>query len=117
MIDKDCVVTRSLMHDWVRMAIAACKTYGVTVQSVITNPSLRKGFHIRLAITPPIYAELAWRLQFLLGDDAKRCSLNRARMNAGFDEWNKLFEGIRPRLTRIYIRRNPSVRHFDRKVT
>jgi hypothetical protein len=79
-IDKDCVVSRDVLQDWVRLVvIPTCRAYGVTVVSVATCPSQRKGFHVYAEIEPPIHAELAWRLQFVLGDDCKRVSLNRAR--------------------------------------
>ena len=106
MIDRDCVVPPSLMREWVRIVvIPTCKTLGVMVQSVVTCPSARKGYHVYIYPAQPVPAQLAWRLQYHLGDDAKRVSLNRARMKAGFDEWNKLFEGIHPRFRTIYTRR------------
>jgi hypothetical protein len=122
MIDRDCVVKPSLIREWVRVVvIPTCRVVGVTVESVVTCPSQRKGYHVYIYITPPVPAELAWRLQFHLGDDAKRVSLNRARMSAGFDEWNKLFERIRPRYHTIYTRHKPTSHmmrtEFDRKIT
>jgi hypothetical protein len=102
-IDKDCVITRSLLLDWLRLVVVpTCKAYGVTVLSVATSPSQRKGFHVYTEITPPIHPELAWRLEFLLGDDCKRVSLNRARWRAGFSDWDKLFEAINPDFRTIY---------------
>jgi len=104
-IDKDLIVSPSLLRDWVRsIVIPTCMVYGVTVYSVSTCPSQRKGFHVYVEITPAVHAELAWRLQFLLGDDCKRVSLNRARLRAGFSDWNKLFEGIPPTLRTVYKR-------------
>jgi hypothetical protein len=99
-IDKDCIISRDLIRDWIRLVvIPTCRAYGVTVLSVATCPSPRKGFHVYAEITRPVHAELAWRLQFLLGDDCKRVSLNRARLRAGFSGWNKLFEpaGTKPK--------------------
>lgn len=90
------------MQEWVRVVvIPTCEIYGVTVLSVATCPSSRKGFHVYIDISPPVHAVLAWRLQFLLGDDCKRVSLNRARWKAGFSEWNKLFEGVDTKPTTI----------------
>jgi hypothetical protein len=106
-IDKDLIISRSLLLDWIRLVVVpTCKAHGVTVLSVTTCPSQHEGFHVYIAISPPIHAELAWRLQFLLGDDCRRVSLNRARWRAGFSDWNKLFEGAHPRLTQVYARRN-----------
>jgi hypothetical protein len=102
-IDKDCVISRSLMQDWIRLVvIPTCRAYGVTVLSVSTCPSPRKGFHLYTEITPPVHAEIAWRLQFLLGDDCRRVSLNRARWRAGFSGWNKLFERVGVRTRMLY---------------
>jgi hypothetical protein len=102
-IDKDCVVSRDLLQDWIRLVvIPTCTAYGVTVISVATCPSARKGFHVYAEFTPPVHAELAWRLQFLLGDDSRRVSLNRARWRAGFSDWNKLFEEVSPKLKTVY---------------
>lgn len=104
-IDKDCVVSRDLVRDWVRLVVLPnCRAYGVTVLSVATCPSPRKGFHVYVEITPPIHAELAWRLQFLLGDDCRRVSLNRARWRAGFSDWNKLFEMVGAKSIVVYGR-------------
>ena len=85
-----------------RIVYSGCWAMIVTVLSVATCPSTRKGFHLYAEITPPIHAELAWRLQFLLGDDCRRVSLNRARWRAGFSGWNKLFERANMKLRRIY---------------
>ena len=104
-LDKDLVISLRLLGEWVRLVvISICKAFGVTVQSVTVCPSQRKGFHVYIDVAPLIHAELAWRLQFDLGDDGRRCSLNRARLRAGFSEWNKLFESVRPRMTTIYLR-------------
>ena len=100
-IDKDCIISRDLLQDWIRFVVLpTCRACGVTVLSVVTCPSPRKGFHVYAEISPPVQAELAWRLQFLLGDDCRRVSLNRARLRAGFSGWNKLFEreGAKPRV-------------------
>jgi hypothetical protein len=101
-IDKDCIVSRDLLQDWIRLVvIPTCTAYNVTVISVAACLSQRKGFHVYAQIDPPVHTELAWRLQFLLGDDCKRVSLNRARWKAGFSGWNKLFEGISPKLRTV----------------
>jgi len=120
-IDKDLIVSRSLLKEWVRLCvIPLCKAYGVTVLSVKICPSQRKGYHVYIHIAPSISAQLAWRLQLYLGDDARRCSLNRARLKAGFDEWNKLFEGIRPRYCTIYagetLVKHRIHTHFDHRM-
>jgi hypothetical protein len=104
-IDKDCVISSDLMQDWIRLGIIpTCRAYGVTVLSVATCPSPRKGFHVYIEIVPSVHAETAWRLQYLLGDDCQRVSLNRARWRAGFSGWDKLFEAPGVKFAIIYQR-------------
>jgi hypothetical protein len=102
-IDKDCIVPRNWLLDWVqRIALPTCSFYDVTVLWVKYCPSERKGLHFYLKIDPPISSLLLLELQFLLGDDAQRVSLNRARIRAGFNDWNKLFEKENTRLKTLY---------------
>jgi len=110
-IDKDCVISRDLMQDWIRLVvIPTCRAYRVTVLSVATCQSPRKDFHVYIEISPEVHAELAWRLQFLLGDDCRRVSLNRARWRAGFRCWNKLFVIQRSRKRSVILLVFPGVR-------
>jgi len=64
--------------------------------------SRRKGLHFYIHVTPPVEADLANRLQWVLGDDCQRVDYNRARIESGLNEWNKLFEEVGIRLVRIY---------------
>jgi hypothetical protein len=57
-------------------------------------------FYIK--IKPALEPHVANNLQYLLGDDAKRVAFNRARIESGSDEWNKLFERANARLTTVY---------------
>jgi hypothetical protein len=102
-IDKDCMVPRKWLLDYIhKIVLPTCGLYGITVLWVKCCPSERKGLHIYIRITPAVSAVLALELQYLLGDDCQRVSLNRARMRAGFDEWNKLFEPPDQRLRTLY---------------
>jgi hypothetical protein len=102
-IDKDCVVPSKWLQDYVHAVIVSvCHAHGVKVLSVKYNLSRTKGFHLRIHITPSVHANLANRLQFLLGDDAERVSKNRARIRVGLPNWNKLFEKEHVRLRTIY---------------
>jgi len=102
-IDKDCMVPRKWLLDYVyKIVLPTCTLYGLTVLWVKYCPSERKGLHIYIKINPGVSAVLALELQYLLGDDGQRVSLNRARMRAGFDDWNKLFEPPGRRLRTLY---------------
>ena len=72
--------------------------------TVAIGPSQHKGFHAYINITPSLHAELANRLQFLVGDDRHRVSLNRARMRTGLNKWNKLLENIGAKSRMVYTR-------------
>jgi hypothetical protein len=109
-IDKDCVVSSKWLRDYVHtVIIPVCQAHGVKVLSIEYNLSRTKGFHLRIHITPSVHANLALRLQFLLGDDAKRVSKNRARIRVGLPNWNKLHEEEHVRYQTIY-RHDESVR-------
>lgn len=103
MIDKDCMIPRKWLLDYVRQIILpTCRLYETTVLWVKYCPSEKKGLHIYIRIRPALPAVLALKLQFLLGDDCERFSRNRARMRAGFDYWNKLFEKENVKLEILY---------------
>ena len=101
-IDKDCFVDEAWIKDYVQLILWTCGMFGVTVVSVKMCDSRRKGTHFYISISPPIEANIANRLQWLLGDDCLRVDVNRARIGSGCPEWNKLFEKIGARLRTIY---------------
>jgi hypothetical protein len=102
-IDKDCFVEREWLDDYVQTIKTVCQHHHVHVVSVRISNSRSKGVHFYVEITPAIEADLANRLQFLLGDDCRRVDFNRARINSGLNEWNKLFERTEARPRRIYL--------------
>ena len=103
-VDIDCVVSRDWLQDWIRLVVVpVCKAREVTILSVGISPSQHKGFHAYIHINPHVHPQLANRLQFLLGDDRHRVSLNRARIWAGLNEWNKLFEEPNVKLTKMHL--------------
>jgi hypothetical protein len=102
-VDKDCVVSSKWLQDYVHtLIIPICQAHGAKVLSIEYNLSRTKGFHLRIHITPSVHANLANRLQFLLGDDAERVSKNRARIRLGLPNWNKLHEEEHIRYRTIY---------------
>jgi hypothetical protein len=102
-IDRDCIVPCKWLLDYVyKVVLPTCTLYELTVLWVKYRPSEKKGFHVYIKIAPPVSAVLALELQYLLGDDGQRVSLNRARMRAGFNDWNKLFEPPSRRLRTLY---------------
>ena len=100
-IDKDCFVNQDWIRDYVRTAVVTCRSKGVKVVR-IQKSRTRKGFHFYIDIGPAVKAELANRMQWLLGDDCGRVDRNRARIRSGLNEWNKLFERPNARLITIY---------------
>lgn len=53
-------------------------------------------------IDPPINAQTANNLQYLLGDDSKRFAFNQARIESGLVGWNKLFEVAERKLRTVH---------------
>ena len=76
----------------------------VMILSIKKTNSRKKGIHLYITIWPPVEAMLADRLQWLLGDDCVRVDFNRARIRAGLQGWNKLFEVTGRRLRTISSR-------------
>ena len=102
-VDKDCFVDRDWIDDYIhKVVIPICGAFGVTVKQVDACNSKKKGIHFYISIDPPVEAELANRIQWLIGDDAQRCDFNRARIGSGLSEWNKLFEVPNRKLKTIY---------------
>lgn len=105
-VDKDIVIDQEWMKAYIRTIIAICRMFDVTVDSIRTCRSRKKGHHFYIATVEKIDAAKVNMLQLLLGDDALRVDYNRARIQAGFNEFNKLFEQPSCRLRTIYKRRN-----------
>lgn len=96
MIDLDLVVDKSWLIHYRRKIRVVLGTYALTA-IVRTTPSRNRGYHVRIYLDKPVPARTANLLQWLLCDDHGRVDFNRARINAGYDEWNKLFEVPRRR--------------------
>lgn len=102
-IDKDCFGGRHWEREYLRLIIDVSRHYGVTVLSVKKCNSHHKGVHYYIEVNPPVRANLANMLQYLLGDDCQRVDHNRARIDSGSpSNWNKLFEDADKKLRRIY---------------
>ncbi len=93
-LDIDCFVAKSWIQDKADVIRLVCGLHRIRVLRV-RQTNTRKGFHLYVSIDPSVKAELANRLQFLLGDDSRRVDRNRARISSGLNEWNKLFEEAR----------------------
>ena len=100
-IDKDCHVARSWICDYVERIRSTCRSHGLRVLSIQMSRT-KKGQHYYVDIRPTIPPEKANRLQWLLGDDCLRVDYNRARIQSGLDDWNKLFETIGQRYETLY---------------
>jgi hypothetical protein len=101
-IDKDCFVDGGWIEGYVRTVIQICESYRIKVVSIRMCPSRSRGLHFYIAIDPAIDADQANYLQWILGDDARRVDFNRARIESGLVEFNKLFEVAGRRLRTIY---------------
>jgi hypothetical protein len=101
-LDKDCYVEKSWINDWIRLAaLPICSNFGTRVDCVRMTKT-RKGIHFYVAIGRPVRAELANRIQWLLGDDCRRVDFNRARIRVCYPRWNKLFEEENVSVATVY---------------
>jgi len=92
-IDKDCLVDAAWLKEYretIRLVLR--RLHDLRPTAIVITPSRSKGSHVRIYLDRSISAATANRLQWLLGDDYARVDFNRARIDAGFDEWSKLFE-------------------------
>jgi hypothetical protein len=100
-IDKDFHVDHQLEREYVRNTIATLSQYHIDVRWIRVTRT-QHGRHYYINIDPPVDAPTANRLQYLLGDDPRRFDYNRARINSGLVEWNKLFESIGRKMVFAY---------------
>jgi hypothetical protein len=92
MIDLDLDPDKSWLKQYRRNVAQVLRSCGLRPTSIRITRSRSKGYHARIYLNKPVPAETACMLQWILCDDAPRVDFNRARIKAGFDEWNKLFE-------------------------
>ncbi|MFC1506513.1 hypothetical protein ACFLQ6_05510 [Thermoproteota archaeon] len=104
-IDRDIIVDEDWIQNYVEEILSVCKRFNIQVLSIKKCNSKRKGIHFYIKINPPIDPALANKLQWLLGDDDKRVAFNRARIESGLNEWNKLFEKSKVNFKIIYEKR------------
>jgi hypothetical protein len=92
MIDIDLDVDKPWLRQYRSNVALMLKSCGLSPTAIRITRSRSKGYHARIYLNKPVPAETACMLQWILCDDAPRVDFNRARIKAGFDEWNKLFE-------------------------
>jgi hypothetical protein len=92
MVDIDLDAGKSWLKRYRRNVALVLRSCGLKPTAIRITRSRRKGYHARIYLNKPVPAQTANMLQWLLGDDCPRVDFNRARINVGFDEWNKLFE-------------------------
>ncbi len=103
-IDKDCFVDEEWIAAYANTIIRVCESYNLTVEAIKMCNSKKKGIHFYVEVNPCVEAVLANMLQWLLGDDCRRVDFNRARIESGLTEWNKLFEVANRKLKTVYRR-------------
>jgi hypothetical protein len=90
-IDVDIQMSTELAHRWLKTRLAILESLGYLVSQyhlLKTAKGVHGWFHVYQALTDTEIAEL----QFLLGDDQKRCRFNFLRDEAGaFKQFNALF--------------------------
>jgi hypothetical protein len=96
MIDIDLAPSRPWLKHYRHKVKLVLESYGLRPTAIRITRSRSKGYHARIYLNEPVPGQFANMLQWLLCDDSPRVGFNRARINAGFDEWNKLFEGPKP---------------------
>lgn len=101
-IDKDSHVEENWIKNYVKIIKLVCNFFEIIVKTIRMCNSKKKGLHFYITINPPVEPDFANLLQWLLGDDCARVDYNRARILAGLEEWNKLFENPDIKLKTIF---------------
>jgi len=96
MVDLDLVVDERWLQHYRRKVTLVLESYGLSATAIIITPSRSRGYHVRIYLNAAIPAQTANMLQWLLCDDHGRVDFNRARINIGFDEWDKFWQDPRP---------------------
>lgn len=92
MIDLDITVDKSWLIHYRRIARLILESFGLKATAIRITPSRSRGYHVRIYLNRTVQAKTTIMLQWLLLDDHGRVDFNRARINIGFDEWDKFFE-------------------------
>src|SRR5208337_2581874 len=100
-IDRDCFVDSAWIRNYAFVIVTICKMFDVTVEWIKATRSRKKGNHFYVKVRPALEPNFCNQLCYLLGDDALRVDRNRARIEAGFNAWSKLFERPNARLRAI----------------
>jgi hypothetical protein len=100
-LDKDCHISSELEREYVRQSIEILRKHHLKVEWVKATRT-HHGRHYYIKVLPAVDADTANKLQYLLGDDAKRVDFNQARINSGLPEWNKTFEKTRGKMRILY---------------
>ena len=96
MIDLDLVVDEWWLSHYRRVVKLILEYYGLLATAIRITPSQKRGYHVRIYLNKPVPASFANMLQWILLDDHGRVDFNRARINVGFDEWDKLWDNPKP---------------------
>ena len=95
LVDLDLIVDKSWLEEYRRKVRLVLRSYGLSPTAIRITASRSKGYHVMIYLNKPVPAQTANLLRLLLCDDPRRVDFNSARINAGFDEWCKLFEDPR----------------------
>ena len=102
MIDLDIVVDSYWLEVYRQLVRLVLSHFGLVPNTIRITPSKNRGYHVRVYLSKPVPAYMANLLQWSLLDDHGRVDFNRARINAGYDGWNKMFEPAEWHLRRHY---------------
>jgi len=94
LVDLDLIVDHDWLEQYRHIVYLILDWYGLTATAIRVTQSQRRGYHVRIYLSKPVSAHTALLLQWLLLDDHARTDFNRARVQVGYPNWNKLFEPV-----------------------
>lgn len=89
-VDLDFEPDESWLKIWVETRRLILRHYGIKIVKILPHKSSR-GTNFFIHIDRELDSMERLLFQFLLGDDATRCKINKWRIERGIQNWNKLF--------------------------
>jgi len=90
-IDKDVRISPQLRVQYIQDSARTLLRSRIRILKIRTILTPH-GEHFEFTVNRRMNAQTTNDWQFRLGDDGKRVAFNQARIDAGFADWNKLFE-------------------------
>jgi len=92
-VDLDYIPPYTTLTEWIQTRLSILGRFFLCPREIYYRKSRGgKGYHIIFLIDAEMSDMQILTVQWLLGDDYKRCEYNEKRIRMGIADWNVLFE-------------------------